>query len=1046
MPNGKPQERISLVEWWKQSNDKLLSESVERATAKPNELGPFVTTLVERLSAIGRDTLAERFGQPARDRLVRLHDLARFDIADEQVRADTRRTFAANRLVQAWLPEDREEATADLSAIRQSIAYVLSETPWKFSLWRAVVRAAARRLPQPDDNEDDDRTAEDWLVCQLRKVTMIPSPKSPSEAWLCNWPEECIDTVHDRTSGALWRSRYVSFHRAIFWKELAEVVRVLWAYHARTNPLIIDRYYAGPTPSAWVVRAIPTQEFGHVAKWLGTLDKWVEVLYPEDRTQNSLISSRWELDQFVVAVLSSCQQSDLAKSWQECEESSELLMVPESLQEATGSATWRLLKESGRIQPHTSQSRPLDRLALAHVQLGSQDQRLGPLLFPPNESPKVDDAKMDWNQVASASISLNCAVDVHPHLTLPFRQEIQEIENMINRFSKDPLALIEYGNVRRIQLAIEDSTRISVPTLHCLLWGPTSHNQPFSSWRIRPWEVPAVGLPTRVAIHLFVNIQKGGECFEFETIPVPLTWELLKHCDGLTLGRCLQFGFDRVELTTFGSFRPSLQRSREWGIPPHQAYFLPFINSRQPADVDRVAYSSYCDVLLLITALDGGESILDQIAKYGAGSIPFEDRWHWRSRLHLPTDAWREMEKIIRWSGRPSSSVEKEMDKLIESLNKWTPQALTLDDFRLEKVDIRLDKRSDIELSRSVLPIRADEGEIPEALLLDRDCSTESLVVRIGQVAHCPDRAYILSKFPAIVQPTANRIMEQVARVFQAPKQGQMDQEPDLVLIPEVSIPQPEIGTVRDLVASTGRASLAGLYWRVLPPVYRLVGGPAPSMGWFVNEAELAVPMNYNDRGPTVVRTYRVRKPLPSHLEAGLASSLSQEAERRTHWQILKGQRWYRFVHPTWGDFSVAICADLLDSAPWRSLRGELLHLFVVAFNQDIELYESLTWVRAYESYLNLVAVNHGEYGGSFLWTPRRSSSREIARLRGGNLFLVADVGIPVQSLIDRQLCGVTDAVSHAQERWSGNESTRSEFKSPPPGFVRRAITAKSES
>ena len=76
-------------------------------------------------------------------------------------------------------------------------------------------------------------------------------------------------------------------------------------------------------------------------------------------------------------------------------------------------------------------------------------------------------------------------------------------------------------------------------------------------------------------------------------------------------------------------------------------------------------------------------------------------------------------------------------------------------------------------------------------------------------------------------------------------------------------------------------------------------------------------------------------------------------------------------------------------------MRGELLHLFMVAFNKDVDLYDSLTWVRAYETYVNLVAVNHGHHGGSFLWTPRRSHGNELARLRGEGLFVVADCHHP---------------------------------------------------
>ena len=69
-------------------------EELERAAIKQGDVGPFVTSLVELLSDMGTDTLRQRFGEGARDHLARLHELARFDIEDQQVRPDTRRTFS----------------------------------------------------------------------------------------------------------------------------------------------------------------------------------------------------------------------------------------------------------------------------------------------------------------------------------------------------------------------------------------------------------------------------------------------------------------------------------------------------------------------------------------------------------------------------------------------------------------------------------------------------------------------------------------------------------------------------------------------------------------------------------------------------------------------------------------------------------------------------------------------------------------------------------------------------------------------------------------
>ena len=115
-----------------------------------------------------------------------------------------------------------------------------------------------------------------------------------------------------------------------------------------------------------------------------------------------------------------------------------------------------------------------------------------------------------------------------------------------------------------------------------------------------------------------------------------------------------------------------------------------------------------------------------------------------------------------------------------------------------------------------------------------------------------------------------------------------------------------------------------------------------------------------------------------------------------------------------------------------------MLHLFTVAFNKDIELYDALTWVRAYESYVNVLAVNHGKYGGSFVWTPKGSHQKELARLRGSKLFLVADVELPVKDLFDAQRQGVKLAVKAAKKEWAGGQKKPQLFKSPPPGFRRK--------
>ena len=581
-------------------------------------------------------------------------------------------------------------------------------------------------------------------------------------------------------------------------------------------------------------------------------------------------------------------------------------------------------------------------------------------------------------------------------------------------------------------------------SLHRLLWGAVAETVPPHEWPIRPWEIPAVGLPTRVVASLFRSAISDPLPAGWDVARGPLTWSLDRGVELLAKGRRHQLELAPEDTTTVAPAKPHVRRSLDWDVAPHAAYFRPLL-AASPDEIRDDSYAIYCDVLMLLTAIDGEESILDTLVEHGTGEVPFEDQWSkldewsWRSRIHLPKDAWRLIQKTLQWAEKPVEDVRKTATSLVQALEPWTPIKIEFDDFVRERVDILLDAKDDDEGSRTVRAPDSPDTELPAELMLQDRQLYDKLVVRIGQIKDWTPRAHIVAGFPMMDPKSVSPIMEQVANAFRSHNYSSHDRLPDLVLLPEVSIPRPEVPTVRDLVSRTGRAALAGLYWRQLKPVYQACYGAAPVRKWFVNEAELIIPFGHDDRGPSSIRWYRVRKPLPAHNEVGLAQALTAQ-HPDTKWSILRGYRWYRFVHRRWGDFTISICADLIDTAPWRSLRGELLHLFMVAFNRDVDLYDSLTWVRAYETYVNLVAVNHGHYGGSFLWTPRRSHGHELARLRGRDLFVIADVTIPVKDLLEAQRHGVRDAVSTAACDWAGTQHPPSEFKSPPPGFRRRAL------
>ncbi|MDE2716577.1 MAG: RNA-directed DNA polymerase [Chloroflexota bacterium] len=438
LPSSTHRECASLGEWWDAGGSDLMSDGLARSTIGPGEVGPFVTTLVARMSEIGRDTLAERFGEGARERLIRLHELARFDIDDIQVRSDTRRTFAANRLVRAWLPQ--ESSRRDLTEIRESVGEVLMKTPWKFSLWHAVVRAAARR-PEHAASEND-RAAAEWLSRQLRLVAHAPNAQH-LEGWMNTWPEE--DIAGERDRGLEWRVLYLSFHRTAFWHALAAVLHLLWRHG--DEAMHSEAGYAGPSPGRWTVRAIPEGMHENVRQHLAALDRWVAVLYSSIDDPNSIMG-RWEVDQLVAAVLASASRTELALAWRRAESPGDVLMVPAGPLWDGIPRTIRLLERLGRVSPH-SDEHDLALSAVAHIWNGGQDRRLADHLFPRGGPSRIAEAQDDPKRTLAAAISLGCSENVGADLASALVPKPERAGEVLR---DDGLALWEYHRARRILL------------------------------------------------------------------------------------------------------------------------------------------------------------------------------------------------------------------------------------------------------------------------------------------------------------------------------------------------------------------------------------------------------------------------------------------------------------------------------------------------------------------------------------------------------------------------------------------------------------------
>ena len=575
-----------------------------------------------------------------------------------------------------------------------------------------------------------------------------------------------------------------------------------------------------------------------------------------------------------------------------------------------------------------------------------------------------------------------------------------------------------------------------------LLWSDTGADGTSVS-PVRPSQFPALGLPFRVAAFALAESLR-----RFTTAPNsgnPKLWSFAdEHWPAMCRGRRAQLGMLPLvsEVTTVTSsvnlLRPPL--STRWPIPVHAAYGIP---NSHPGTPPANFMAAWHHALQFITAVDGSESVLDQIFGQAPSAIKFGERWKLRSRLPMPTYMWTWFDEITRMA-RTGDFVLTNLAEITTALaDEFSARPLMLpDEFLAERVDVELRNETSPEFPCTVM--RRTTGAVPQPNPLPlQSITAEKLVVRMAQLTAKPDWAAYPSRFPKLRRAERMDIRRQVTQAFHS--LPQTDPEWALAVFPEVCLPADDT-TVRSfekLVAETGKGGIIGCLWRELPMAQRgFVESDATR--YLVNEALVALPIGTPGANRPRVRSFLVRKPLPTHVEIALAQRLTELATQSgaaTRYEMLPGRRVYRFVHGQWGDFTVAICSDLLDPVPWASLRGQILHLFMPSYNKDVALFDSLTWVRAYENYVNVVATNHGEYGGSFAWSPKSGDSKELARIRGSGLLVLVDVELPVAALHERQQNGAQDAVIAGLEVWRGQPAQRTSFKAPPPGFSPRPMS-----
>jgi hypothetical protein len=236
---------------------------------------------------------------------------------------------------------------------------------------------------------------------------------------------------------------------------------------------------------------------------------------------------------------------------------------------------------------------------------------------------------------------------------------------------------------------------------------------------------------------------------------------------------------------------------------------------------------------------------------------------------------------------------------------------------------------------------------------------------------------------------------------------------PDMVLMPELALPRPYTSRLQDLAGKLNVAIITGLDYEVQCHT------KGPSVR---NEAMLVVPNHWGSVGPGgLCATYIMGKTYPAPREKEQLSDMG--------FGFIRDPVFWLFQTERYGSFAVCVCYDLMDVERWMMYRNLVQHVFVVAYNRDIDSFYHLAETLSRTLLCNVAICNTGAYGGSVVCSPYyQPFRRTVYRHEGNRMLAYQVVRIPVTSLREAQRARIAP-----RDDMSPREKLPL-FKSRPPG------------
>jgi hypothetical protein len=224
--------------------------------------------------------------------------------------------------------------------------------------------------------------------------------------------------------------------------------------------------------------------------------------------------------------------------------------------------------------------------------------------------------------------------------------------------------------------------------------------------------------------------------------------------------------------------------------------------------------------------------------------------------------------------------------------------------------------------------------------------------------------------------------LQGLADVLDKAARASRSNAPDVLVLPELSLPRRWFRTVANHVVKAGEYGLvAGLEY--------IHHGTHP---YVANQVFSVLP------GPFMsVAAWPWTKRLPAREEAHLLSMLKSPVSFRppTPNPIPR-----TVIHTGWGTFSVLICSELIETRRVADLLGRAQLVLCPAWNPDTASYDHLIQSAGFQLHAVIAIANNGHYSDCRAWAPRTERwERDLCRLIERDVDDVVYVDLPLASL-----------------------------------------------